>query len=377
MALVSLGGCQPTMLIGGILSVSGIPTTTTTATTLDAANEAVIYIGHMWWEDGGSHTVDTSGSSSLNWLTTTVTFANAGTTVKVGLADVVNAAGPPARAVNVSNVITFDVWKSYTGGGGGITANSNIQSVPDTGSKTIAHGDLIAFAVQMTARGGTDVVNVGRLPQPATTHRPLCTTFLGGTYAAASGVNCTIVASDGTRGYISGGIRTAQSGSVSFNSSSSPNERGSLIVPPFAGRALGIACAVDPDADLDLVLYGNPLSGSPTALRTVSVDANQMASSSVGLGEYWFASPYTFAANEQMAVIYKPTTTTSITVPRHTLPAAADQVSYPLGANGYGITRSGGSGAFASDTSGTMRYPISLIVDQVDHGARAAYRLGI
>jgi hypothetical protein len=110
MALVSLGGCQPTMLIGGILSVSGIPTTTTTATTLDAANEAVIYIGHMWWEDGGSHTVDTSGSSSLNWRTTTVTFANAGTRVKVGLADVVNAAGPPARAVNVSDVITFDVW---------------------------------------------------------------------------------------------------------------------------------------------------------------------------------------------------------------------------------------------------------------------------
>ena len=35
------------------------------AATLDAANEAVIMIGHIETSDGGSHTIDTTGSSSI------------------------------------------------------------------------------------------------------------------------------------------------------------------------------------------------------------------------------------------------------------------------------------------------------------------------
>ena len=96
MALVSLDGsfCVP---IGPPLITVAASTPATTTVTLDAANEAGIYIGRIIWADGGSHTVDTSGSSSIAWRTGAATFSNAGTTAKVGLAAVDTGAGPPGR----------------------------------------------------------------------------------------------------------------------------------------------------------------------------------------------------------------------------------------------------------------------------------------
>src|SRR5580765_2732288 len=69
------------------------------STLVNAAEAAMIMIGHVITSDGNSHTINTSGSSSFGWRTGTSTFANASTTVKVGLAAVDTAAGPPGRAV--------------------------------------------------------------------------------------------------------------------------------------------------------------------------------------------------------------------------------------------------------------------------------------
>src|SRR4051812_37591642 len=75
--------------------------------TLDATNESVHMIGYFSWEDGGTHTVNTTGSSAIEWRTGASTFANAGTTVKVGIAAVDTATGPVGRAVNVADAVTF------------------------------------------------------------------------------------------------------------------------------------------------------------------------------------------------------------------------------------------------------------------------------
>jgi hypothetical protein len=144
-------------------NTANLPSVLATAAILDSANEAMIMIGYVVTSDGGSHTIDTTGSSSLQWLTgSSVGFTQAGTTVKVGLAAVDTATGPPPRAVNVSDVITFDVSRSMTGGGGGIAGANTWQThVPTSGTKTVANGDFIAFAIQMTAWATADSIRVG------------------------------------------------------------------------------------------------------------------------------------------------------------------------------------------------------------------------
>ena len=119
MALVGLDG-QPLVAIGPVYNMTAAGAPAVAATTLDAANEALIAIGQIWTSDGASHTINTTGSSSIGWRTSSVTFANGSTVVKIGLAAVDTANGPPARAANAANVITFDVNAAPVGGGGGI-----------------------------------------------------------------------------------------------------------------------------------------------------------------------------------------------------------------------------------------------------------------
>lgn len=331
---------------------------------LDAAEESVVHVGYVWTSDGGSHTIDTSGSSSIGWKTGAITFANAGTTVKVGLAALDLATGPPARAANVANVITFDVSKSHTGGGGGITDTAWQTNVPDAGTKTIANGDLVAFGVQMTARGGADSV----LVQHVNTHGgiatilPTVTSYTGAAYAATTGVpNCVITFSDGALGYFFGGyvFLTTQTG-VTWNSGSATKEYGNYLQFPAPVYIHGIAADISIGGDVDFVLYSDPL-GTPVAEKTISVDANAIGIT--GNARYMrllFSTPYLASANQPLAVIMKPggTNTTS----RHvTLNAAANMAAYPLGTNCYAVNRA--SGAFAAQNSSKDRFGIAVLVE--------------
>ncbi len=136
MALVKLTG-MPIIPIGAASRQDGATLVGLSTVTIDAANEAAIMIGHIYWEDGGSHTIDTTGSSSIQWMSGAVTFANAGTTFNVGIAAVNTTAGPPGRAVNVADVITFDVVAVFTGGLGGVTGSAWQTSVPTVGTRIV------------------------------------------------------------------------------------------------------------------------------------------------------------------------------------------------------------------------------------------------
>lgn len=373
MALTALGG-MPLITIGA----AGFPATSTlipsaATSVVDAANEAVSYIGQVFWEDAGSHTVDTTGSSSLQWRCATATFANAGTTVIVGLAAVDAANGSAApRAANAADVITFDVSRSMTGGGGGITSGVWNTTVPTSGTKTIAHGDLVAFSIQMTARGGADAVTMSYPNHQSGGQgiRPTVGTFLGAAYGAGGGLpNCLIVASDGTLGFFYGATCYSATSTSAYNSGSSPNERGNVIIPPVPGKVYGIAYSValaGNTSDFDLVLYSDPL-GTPSAQKTASVDANTVGSNSGNLfAVALFSSPYTFTASQPLAAILKPTTANNVTFSYLTLANSAHAKGMSLGTGAYAVNRS--SGAFAAQNSNLDRYAIGLLVDSFDNG---------
>ncbi len=371
MTLVALSAPVP---YGIGVNYTGTSNPGTSSVTLDAAKEASIVYGHVVTADGGSHTIDTSGSSSLQWRTAAVTFANAGTTVVVGLAAMDTSTGPPGRAVNSTDTITFDVSRSITGGGGGITANAWQTNVPTSGSKTIANGDYLAFAVQMTTRGGADsVIHAGTI-QGNNWHLPGATNYTGGSYATGQmSPSVIIVFSDGTLGWFYTAEVASSFTTRTFNSGSSPNEYGQLYSLPFPARISGVFGWIDPDADCDFVLYSDPL-GTPSAQKTVSLDANTGATSTPR--RFWalFPSYYDVAANTPIAAVFKPGAS-NISAYLKTLGSATHRVTDSSGTSSYGVSRS--SGAFADANSSLDHYYIGLLLSGFEHGVWPTYAVGM
>lgn len=355
--------------------ISGTTLTAATAATLDAANEAAIMVGQIFTSDGGSHTLNTTGSSSIFWRTGSVVFANGGTTVKVGLAAVDATTGPTARAANTTNVIDFDVSASFTGGGGGITGNASQNHVPDTGTKTIAHGDMVAFAVQMTARAGADSVIVQNASGPsAPLQRPVTTSYVAGSYTNTNQLpNVFITFADGATGWFYASDIFTTINTRTWNSGSAQVEYGQLYKLPFPTKIYGIYGFVDPDADFDVVLYSDPL-GTPAAERTVSFDANVVAIAQGRRFTALFTSPYTVGAQQAVAAVLKPGAS-NISTYYKTLDAAGHRAADAWGTEGYGISRA--SGAFADSNSSLDHYYIGLLVGAFEHGVQPTYVLGI
>jgi hypothetical protein len=378
MPLVSLDGA-PTLIVGGLLREGTPGLSGLISVLLDAVNEATIMVGQVFTEDGLSHTIDTSGSSSLGWRSGAVTFVNASTTVKVGLAAIDTAVGPPVRAVNAANVITFDVSRSMAGGGGGITANAWQEHVPTSGSKTIANGDLLAFCVQMTALGGSDLVNVQRLSSmPSVVGvRPAVTDYLGAAYAGTAFMpNAVLTFSDGTRGFFFGGnVLNSASGSVTWNNSSAIKEYGNHFRFTVPVKIYGIVAGVNVSGDLDLVLYSDPF-GTPIAQKTTSFDLNTVGAAAANrVGFCLFDSPYLASANQPLVAAVKPTTATSVSTTYGSVNDVNHWKAHSLGVNCYAVSRT--TGAFTVQNANKDRLFMSLLVGGFDHSVGPNYSMGI
>lgn len=364
MTLQSVPGQYATPVGPNLLGIS-ITNPASIGTTLDAANEACDFIGRIYWADGGNHTVSSAGGK-IEWRSAAVTFANAGTTVVVGIGTV--AGGPPPRATNVADLITTSVSASLTGGGGGITANAWQTSTMSTGSMAINHLAKVAVSVQMTARGGADSVIV-TTSSGAVNHAPQVTTFTGGVYTAlASSPNAVITADDGTIGWFYASEVFSAITARTFNSGSSPNEYGQLFNLPFPYTIRGVYGWVDPDNDFDAVVYSAPLSGSPVAQLTASFPATEMASNTPRRFEETFPSTYDVARNTDIVVGFKPGAS-NISAYYKTLGNAAHRAADIWGTSGYGVSRSGGAGAFANANSGLDHYYIGLLISRWDDAA--------
>lgn len=360
-----------------LLMLGNLGYPTATNITLDAANEASICLGHVFTSDGQTHTLDTSGSSSIGWRAGAVTFANAGTTVKVGLATVDDTTGPASRATNVADVVTYSVSASLTGGGGGISANTWHEHVPDTGSLSVGHTDLLAMAVQMTARGGADsVIVTNSAIGNGAFHRPGVTQFVGGAYTAVASVpNCHITFADGATGWFAGSsLWSVASTGQTWNSGSATKEYGNFIQRPYPMRVHGIISYTNFTNNADLVLYSDPLGGSPVAERTIAIDANQTQTGNSRAGFYMLSNPYNVAPNQPLGVIMKPGASNISSIYK-TFNAAVNGRSEIGGQNIYAINRA--SGAFAAQNSNKDKFAIGLLVEQFSGGVNPIYGLGI
>ena len=348
-----------------------------TSILLDASGESLVYCANIITSDGAPHTIDTTGSSSITWRTGTTGYntAGSGSVFKVGLATVDTAAGPPMRAVNVADAITYDVSKTIPGAVGAIPSVSTQVSVPDAGSKTIANGDFVAICFEFVTRGGTDVVRVVAATSVAT-NRP-GGTFISDVKAYSEGVNVAnviITFSDGALGYCYGCDYLATLVTRTWNSSSSPSEYGQLFQMPFGMKVSGLYGWADPDANFDMVLYSDPL-GTPVAERTVFLDAHVAIGASARRWTVLFPSPYSVKPNQPIVAAYKPGAT-SISAYNKTISNAAYRITDAYGTTGYGVQRTG-TGAFSDAGSSLQHYYIGLMASAFEeYPVQPTYALG-
>ena len=351
------------LVSGEIVMLPSSPTgiAGTTSDTLNAANETFAFIGQVLLENplGGSKTISAAGGGSIVWTAGAVTFANGATTFDIGIQDVsttTSIAQPDG---------TFDVKARFTGGGGGVTANAVNTSVMTTGTKTIAHGDLVAITLAMTTRGGSDSIAVtlnNMTNYWGDSLRPGVVNNTSGTWARHTTAlpNAYILFDDGTIGWLAGTSFTKTAPTlVSYNSgTATADEYGNLLKYPVTFNALGISLtgyAASSSADFELLLYSTPL-GTPAVERTITVDATQLTAVNGRLrGLFLFSTPFLLKANTEYAITLRPTTANTVGTYYHDVNNSTGGKAGSPNSYCYAVRRLDNTGAFSDYNGGTAK----------------------
>jgi len=326
--------------------------------TLNATGETCHFVGYCCLQNplDGSKTISSAGGGSIVWRSAAVTFANAGTTFDIGIQDVSTTATPSQGDG------TFDVKASFTGGGGGVTGSAVQTSTMTTGTKTIAHGDLIAITFAMTALGGADSVAVSVVGTDITQNLPAVINNTTGSYvrSSVSLPNAYIVFNDGSIGWIYGSHFTSVVPSLVTVASdtATADEYGCLILSQHTYNAFGITATVGATgntADFEAILYSDPL-GTPVAERTIAVDASTFSGASATRFMGLFSVPFAMKANTPYGVSIRPTTTNSLGLyySDNNTVAGGGAIAVP-NATAYAIRRLDNTGAFSDYNGGTAK----------------------
>ena len=343
------------------------------STQLNATGEHLDFTGNVYLEggtSGGTKTISSAGGK-LWWRVGSSTFANAGTTFRIGLQDT-SAASTPAQGDG-----TFDVYKDLVGGTDTIAANTAHGTAMDTGTKTLTHGDVVSCTFEMISRAGSDDVRPNAVDHPTnggTNRFPAVVSFTPGGLRVNGTPNLIIEFDDGTYGWFFGSLYTTATGSNAFGvSTGTADEYGNLFQVDASIGVAGVTLDMNTStatADFELILYSDPL-GTPSIIEAVTVDATQISTTTLaGMEMRMFTESHTLVPGTTYAVTIRPTTTSNVTF-YHTDIAEANQWKMHglSGDDCYAIRRLDNTGAFSDYNGGTAktrRMGISLMLDQVN-----------
>ena len=334
----------------------------TGAVTVNAANEYNGIVGQVTLAAGtGSKTCSTaSGVCKIYWETGAVTWASAGTNISVGIQDV-GADGFPDG--------TFDVKADLTQGTETITAATSMVSAMETGTKTVAQGDIIAVVIRMTVLAGADsviVASMGRLPATyASQGFPYGVRSTGTPARNLDAAKIVIQFDDGTYGWIKASpdvsFNMGVPANISFNSGSTPDEYAWVFSLPYSCGLGAIGFLLDSVAATDnfeFILYTNPLSSpSIPSNGTITADPDLFTANANGANarlRFPSNTIHRLVADTTYAIAVRPTTVNNFTIfylLRIANAIAANNAGQPFN-NTFGFyARTNQSGAFASVNS--------------------------
>lgn len=373
MTMKSLGACRiavpPYELATAMESLGG-------NVTLDAAGELCFYVGQVYLEGkaaGGTKTISSSGGK-IHWRSGVVTFADAGTRIRIGIQD------PSTSASPAQGDGTYDVYDDLVGVTDTIASSSVQVTTMSSGSKTLTHGQTIAIGWECISRAGADSVLVAYTA--GTTTRPgglfpSFASFLASTWARVVAVPfCLIEFDDGTVGWVLNGTQiSTPSTSQAFNSGTgTANEYGNIFTfaSPVVIEGVAIPMSISGNsADFEVCLYSDPLV-SPSLIEAVVVDATIIsATATATLVEVLFSSERSLAKNTAYGITVRPTTANNVTIYYRDWVAKGLRAEV-LGESCYAIRRlSGAFSEYNGGTAATRRMSVSALLGSIDDATGA------
>lgn len=357
--------------LGPGMEFPGMPGVGFTSTIQDAAGESTAMIGyaHLSTGPGTSKVVSSAGGKIHVVFAATSTFTQAlGTTkIQVGIQDVVLTTGIEDT--------TYDVYDILESGTDTITQDVIKTVTMSNGTKTIAHGDLIAVVIEMTEWVTGDTVRPKYVN--GTSLFPYITIDTGSGPAKTSGAPfVTIESDDGTLITLGSGLGVFSELHTSFSSSSSPDEYALVFQVPFTcqiDQLGGMVSEIDTTEDGELILYSDPL-GTPTVMTsgtakaTIDPDLQSGGAAAATLIQTHQIPVTTLTANTSYAVAYRPTSTAVRSLMMHTLPVATARAMQHFGTTASRYDRENNTGAFTNQST-TVFPALAIHVCAVDTGS--------
>lgn len=372
MTLINLPG-MPLVMLGGANKQGSTNIASMNSVSHSANEYSVQFYGRLFWEDGGTHTIDTTGASSIGVRTQNIVTASPATVMKIGLASMNFAAGPPGRAFMSGNQVVFDVYSEH-GTTRPLTSNAWNTLVPTSGSKTIAHNDIVVYATQLSVKGGTDTFTMMAMQAVTSAAMPGQTLWQDAWIAGSNIPIVVFCASDGTLGYIAGGYITNSNVTlIPYNNTSNPREYGNIFRTPFPCMLHGFYLPNHQSvasADASLMLYSTPF-GTPVVERSLFLDGNAVPNLNIvtNLAYQTFATPFNIAANTDYVMALKPETSTNVLLVHKQVFDNAHLSGEPLGKECCGVSRPDYSSPFTRTNSGKDLFVLGGLIGGFDDGA--------
>lgn len=229
---------------------------------------------------------------------------------------------------------------------------------------TAVAGDIIAVVIEWDSTAGN--VGIGYVGSAlGVTSLPVVVTYNGSAWSTPIGNSAPLCGLSYSGVYYPNLCFTRHGNtSTAFNSSSSPDEYGIRLYLPYSIQVNGVLVALQgaAGADFDVCLYRGT-----TLMTSVSVDGDLIYASGLAANQLLFPAAQILLPNVEYVLSVKPTTTTSLTLSRATsFLSNALLGAYPLGTNGYEMTRSD-AGSWSSSTT-TVPCIVPLISAVFDGG---------
>jgi hypothetical protein len=325
---------------------------------MDAGTEKVAFVGTVFTKDHAAKNI-----TKIGFRPGTVSL-NALSFIKTSIQSVSTASGPPATP---------------TGTILGATANGFVTEAAATFSSNTWHqtaalgevvavnpGDIIAVVIEYGTFTAADAFNVTNVTAPQSSHLAQTALFTASWGVQSVLANVVLEFDDGTFGTLDGAFPCSGINGISYASNTAGADEYALEFSfPFPVKVDGGVAMLSNSAagaNFDIVLYDGT-----TALETIPIDGNQLATTSNTRGIYFgFTQQQSLAANTTYRLALKPTTTSSVSLSSFDVAAVGHFQAHPMGA-GWVLGSRIDAGAWSAPTA-TRRPMIFVRVSACDDG---------